>query len=53
MKAMKIKIKPRQHHESKMTPDELQEHIKMMQRGASMTKNGKAYRRKPKHREKY
>ncbi len=46
---MKIIIQPKQHHESKMTPDELQEHLKMCRSGASATKNGKRYIRKPKH----
>ena len=48
-KKMKIIIQPKQHHESKMTPDELQEHLKMCRNGASSTKNGKRYIRKPKH----
>lgn len=46
---MKIIIQPKQHHESKMTPNELQEHLKMCRNGASSTKNGKRYIRKPKH----
>ena len=46
---MKIIIQPKQHHESKMTPDELQEYLKMCRCGASATKNGRAYQRKPKH----
>lgn len=46
---MRIKIQPKQHHESKMTPEELQEHLKMCRNGASATKNGKRYIRKPKH----
>ena len=39
---MKIIVKSVQHYESKMTPDELQEHLKMRNRGASKTnyKNG-------------
>lgn len=47
---MKIVIKPKQHHESKMTPDELHNHQNMLRSGASTTKNGRAYVRKPKHR---
>lgn len=46
---MKIKIQPKQHHESKMTPEELQEYLKMCRNGSSTTKNGRAYQRKPKH----
>lgn len=46
---MKIIIQPKQHHESKMTSNELQEYLKMCRRGASATKNGRAYQRKPKH----
>ena len=46
---MNIIIQPKQHHESKMTHDELQEHLKMCRNGASTTKNGKRYIRKPKH----
>lgn len=46
---MRIKIQLKQHHESKMTPEELQEHLKMCRNGASTTKNGKRYVRKPKH----
>ena len=38
---MKIIVKPIQHYEAKMTPDELQEHLKMRNRGASKTKNKK------------
>ena len=46
---MNIIIQPKQHYESKMTPEELQEHLKMCRNGASTTKNGKRYIRKPKH----
>ena len=46
---MKIIIQPKQHHASKMTPDELQEHLKMCRNGASMTKNGRSYQRRPKY----
>lgn len=49
-KKMTIVVKPKQHHEAKMAPDELQEYLKMCRTGASTTKNGKAYRRKEKHR---
>ena len=41
MKSMKIKVKPKQHYQSKMTKDELQEHLKMIHNGASKTKNKK------------
>lgn len=43
---MHIVIQPKQHHELPMTKEELQEHLKMKRRGASQTKNGKAYTRK-------
>lgn len=46
---MKIVIQPKQHHELPMTKEELQEHLKMKRRGASQTKNGKAYTRHNKH----
>lgn len=32
-----------------MTPDELQEHLKMCRNGTSMTKNGRSYQRRPKY----
>ena len=38
---MKIIVKPIQHYEAKMTPDELQEHLKMRNRGSSKTKSKK------------
>lgn len=46
---MKITIKPKQHYQAKMSPEELQAHIQMARTGASRTKNGKAYRRHDKH----
>ena len=49
---MPIVIQPKQHHELPMTKEELQEHLKMKRRGASQTKNGKAYTRKKKHKKK-
>lgn len=39
---MKVIVKPVQHYQAKMTPAELQEHLKMRNRGASQTKNKKA-----------
>ena len=50
---MKIKIQPKQHYQSKMAPDELQEYLKMCRTGASATKNGRVYRRHPKHKNGY
>lgn len=50
---MKIVIKPKQHYQSKMTPEELQAHLQMARTGASRTKNGKAYRRHDKHKKGY
>lgn len=38
---MKVIVTPVQHYQAKMTPDELQEHLKMRNRGASKTKNKK------------
>ena len=50
MKALKIKVKPKQHHEAKMTSAELQEHLKMLRNGVSQTKNKKKQiARKTKH----
>ena len=49
---MHIVIQLKQHHELPMTKEELQEHLKMKRRGASKTKNGKAYTRKNKHKKK-
>lgn len=47
---MKINIKPKQHYQSKMTHDELQEHLKMVHNGSSKTKNKKKQiLRKSKH----
>lgn len=49
MKQIKIAVQPKQHYQTKMTTDELQEHLKMCRTGASATKNGRAYQRHPKH----
>lgn len=46
---MKITIKTKPHHKSKMTPEDLQAHLNEMRRGASVTKNGKGFKRRPKH----
>lgn len=46
---MKITIKTKPHHKSKMTPEELKSHLNEMRRGASVTKNGKGFKRRPKH----
>lgn len=46
---MTIKITVKPHHKSKMTAEELQSHLKEMRRGASVTKNGKGFKRRPKH----
>lgn len=48
-KKFTIKIKPKQHHQSRMTSEELQEYLKMCKTGSSQTKNGKRYTRKQKH----
>lgn len=42
-----IKVKP---DSRKMTPEELQSYIKAKAIGSGVTKNGKAYRRREKHR---
>lgn len=39
---MKVIVKPVQHYQAKMTPAELQEHLKMRNCGASKTKNKKS-----------
>lgn len=39
---MKVIVKPVQHYQAKMTPAELQEHLKMRNCGASKTKSKKA-----------
>lgn len=46
---MKITIKTKPHHKSKMSKEELQSHLNEMRRGASVTKNGKGFKRRPKH----
>lgn len=38
---MKVIVKAVQHYQAKMTPAELQEHLKMRNRGASKTKSKK------------
>ena len=38
---MKVIVTPVQHYQDKMTPAELQEHLKMKNRGASKTKSKK------------
>ena len=38
-------FQPKQHYQSKMTPDELQEHLKMCRLGASRTKSKEEKRR--------
>ena len=38
---MKVIVTPVQHYQAKMTPTELQEHLKMKNCGASKTKNKK------------
>ena len=46
---MKITIKTKPHHKSKMSKEELQSHLNEMRRGASVTKNGKGFQRHKKH----
>lgn len=53
MKKMTVTIKLKQHYQSKMSPEELQEHLKMKRNGASTTKNGKLYKRKDKYNKKW
>lgn len=45
MKTYKGTFQPKQHYQAKMTPDELQEHIKMCRLGASRTKSKEEKRR--------
>ena len=47
MKKITITVKP---DSRKMTPEELQSYIKAKAIGSGVTKNGKAYRRRDKHR---
>ena len=55
MTIYKGKIQPKQHYQAKMTPDELQEHIKMCLLGSSRTKTKEEKRRQTetKHPKKY
>ena len=55
MTIYKGKIQPKQHYQAKMSPDELQEHLKMCRRGASRTKSKEEKRRQAetKHSKKY
>ena len=45
MKTYKVVVQPKQHYQAKMTPDELQEHLKMCRLGASRTKSKEEKRR--------
>lgn len=47
MKKITIKVKP---DSRKMTPEELQGYLQAKAIGSGVTKNGKAYRRREKHR---
>ena len=47
-KTMKIVVKPEQKIKIK-TDEEMQMFLHMKRKGSSMTKNGKAYRRREKH----
>ena len=47
MERITIKVKP---DSRKMTPDELQGYLKAKAMGSGVTKNGKAYNRRDKHR---
>lgn len=47
MERITITVKP---DSRKMTPEELQSYIKAKAIGSGVTKNGKAYRRREKHR---
>lgn len=47
----KLKIKPSLKY--KMSREELQSHLNEMRRGASVTKNGRAYSRKQKYKGAY
>lgn len=48
--SIKVKAEPLKR---KMDSEELQAYLKMCKSGASQTKNGKAYRRKEKHKVKF
>jgi len=45
METYKGTFQPKQHYQAKMTPDELQEHLKMCRLGASRTKSKEEKRR--------
>ena len=45
MKTYKGTFQPKQHYQAKMTPDELQEHLKMCRLGTSRTKSKEEKRR--------
>ena len=47
MEKITIKVKP---NSRKMTPEELQGYLRAKAIGSGVTKNGKAYRRREKHR---
>ena len=55
MKTYKVVVQPKQHYQAKMTPDELQEHLKMCRLGASRTKTkkGKRLQAETKHPKRY
>lgn len=49
VKGFTVKVKPKAAHEAKMSPEELHNHLNMVRTGSSKTKNGRAYTRKRKH----
>ena len=55
METYKGTFQPKQHYQAKMTPDELQEHLKMCRLGASRTKTkkGKRLQAETKHPKRY
>ena len=55
MKTYKVVVQPKQHYQAKMSPDELQEHLKMCRLGASRTKTkkGKRLQAETKHPKRY
>lgn len=50
---MKITIKPRQHYQAKMSPEELQAHLQMLRNGGMLYRFSFLMRRCEKHKRGY
>lgn len=53
VKGFTVKVKLKMAHEAKMSPEELHNYLNMARTGSSKTKNGRAYSRKRKHKNKH